>query len=349
MTRSFLRSRWLYAVLALLIIGVYVWGRPTNAPEPLEAIRELPERSREWMPQTIDAQTWRRVVRHEPATTLALVILGLFSLVMTCGGIALAIRAVMQGTWRSWWTASSTALPPWSFGELFRIMMLAVAMAFLLSAAQLMLVTTGLLPLPDPHVALTVAMLLLDVFVGLMILSFAAGKGRSVWATFGLTGPIAGPAMTIGLRSYMTAFPWLFGLLWLVAQVVEALGIKQPIEPIQELVFREQRPFVLGLTVVLACTVGPIVEELFFRGVLYTAIRQRTSRLIGMLASAAIFALLHTNVVGFLPIVALGCVLAYLYERTGSLAASLAVHVLHNSFLISTAMVFRHMMSASPP
>ena len=62
-----------------------------------------------------------------------------------------------------------------------------------------------------------------------------------------------------------------------------------------------------------------------------------------MLISGALFALVHSNAVGFLPIMVLGCLLAHLYERTGSLASPLAIHVLHNTFLMSTALVFRQL------
>ena len=42
---------------------------------------------------------------------------------------------------------------------------------------------------------------------------------------------------------------------------------------------------------------------------------------------------------------ALGCLLAYLYERTGTIVSPLAVHVLHNTFLMSLAMAFRSVLA----
>lgn len=136
----------------------------------------------------------------------------------------------------------------------------------------------------------------------------------------------------------------MFALLIGTVELVRRFGLQPPIEPIQELVFNEDRPSVLALTVALACVVGPVTEELFFRGVLYAAIRQRTSRLVSMLASGAIFSLIHTNPIGFLPIMLLGCLLAYVYERTGSLIGPLAVHMFHNTLLMSLALVFRRLV-----
>jgi len=152
-------------------------------------------------------------------------------------------------------------------------------------------------------------------------------------------------SVAVAFRGYLTVFPWIFVLLFLSAALIYRLGFKPPIEPIQELVFQEHRSSVLLMTVLLACFVGPVAEELFFRGIVYTALRQRSSRLVATLLSGAVFALIHTNVMGFVPIMALGCLLAHLYERTGSLAGPMSIHILHNSLLMSVALVFRHLMS----
>jgi membrane protease YdiL (CAAX protease family) len=139
-------------------------------------------------------------------------------------------------------------------------------------------------------------------------------------------------------------FPWLFIALWLTVEAARALGVEPPVEPIQELVFQEDRTAVLALTALLACLVGPVAEECFFRGVVFAALRRRVSRAAAMGVSAGAFALLHGNPIGFPSIWLLGCLLAYLYERTGSLAAPLAVHVLHNTLLMSTALMVRRVM-----
>jgi hypothetical protein len=150
-------------------------------------------------------------------------------------------------------------------------------------------------------------------------------------------------AFGTALRSYIVVFPWLFLLLVLVVEAMRRFGVTPPMEPIQQLIFRENDPLVLGLTLVLACLVGPAAEELLFRGVVYPALRQRYSRMTATLLSAAAFALVHTNWVGFPSIMLLGCLLANVYERTGSIAAPLAIHVLHNGFLLSVALVVRQL------
>jgi len=136
------------------------------------------------------------------------------------------------------------------------------------------------------------------------------------------------------------------GLLWLIGLVCQWLGVEPPVEPIHELLFLEQRPLMVASTLVLACVVGPIAEELFFRGLLFGAMRTRMSRVWASLATGSLFAAVHTNPVGFLPILLLGWLLADLYERTGSLAAPIAVHIVHNTLLISVGLTAKQILSS---
>jgi membrane protease YdiL (CAAX protease family) len=186
-------------------------------------------------------------------------------------------------------------------------------------------------------------MLLLDLFVVVAVLSFAVGKGRSALTVFGLSSRSRWAAMKTGLMGYMAVFPWLFLLLFLTMEISNRLGFQPPIEAIHRLVFLEQRPWVLALTGLLACVVGPIAEEFLFRGVLYPTIRRQAAAPLAMIITGAVFALIHTNVIGFLPITLLGGLLAYVYERTGSLLAPMAVHVIHNTLLMSLAMIYRQL------
>ena len=168
-----------------------------------------------------------------------------------------------------------------------------------------------------------------------------SGKRMPAWRAVGLSSRRILPSLAEGFKGYLVVFPWLFLLLFLTVELIRFFHWKPPLEPIQMLLFQERDPLVIGLLVVLSCVIGPIAEELFFRGVLFAAARQRLSRGGAILASGAAFSLIHTNPVGFLPIMLIGSLLAYLYERTGLLAAPIAVHILHNAFLMSIGLVVR--------
>ena len=81
-------------------------------------------------------------------------------------------------------------------------------------------------------------------------------------------------------------------------------------------------------TVILA----PVVEELFFRGMLLTRWSLKWGPTVGVLASSAIFGVLH---VGFLGAFAFGVAMCLLYIKTRTLIVPIAAHFLNN--LVATA------------
>src|SRR5438445_10399037 len=93
----------------------------------------------------------------------------------------------------------------------------------------------------------------------------------------------------------------------------------------------------LALEILLIGFIAPFGEELFFRGFAYRCFRARWGPVAGMLASAAFFAAIHLHPVGLLPILFVGCVLAYLYERTGTLVAPFALHAANNMVAVLAA------------
>jgi len=84
---------------------------------------------------------------------------------------------------------------------------------------------------------------------------------------------------------------------------------------------------------------GPIAEEVFFRRYAFRAIAGRAGLPAGLVASSVLFALIHFNPSGFLIYLAIGVVLAAVYQRTGSLLAPVAGHVTVNAVVLVAAMV----------
>ena len=89
---------------------------------------------------------------------------------------------------------------------------------------------------------------------------------------------------------------------------------------------------VVGAVVVLV--VAPVCEELFFRGFLYRVLRLRTGMWVAGVLDGLVFGVVHgagTSLVA-LPVLAfLGLVFCYVYERTGTLYATIALHCLNNT------------------
>lgn len=89
----------------------------------------------------------------------------------------------------------------------------------------------------------------------------------------------------------------------------------------------------LPLPVILlgACILGPVCEELLFRGLLAGRLA-RYGQKPAALVSALLFGLYHANLSQFFYAFALGLLLAYAYFYTGTLRAPIALHMLFNFF-----------------
>jgi uncharacterized protein len=114
------------------------------------------------------------------------------------------------------------------------------------------------------------------------------------------------------------------------------------------------RPLDAYLTVAFAITLGPLMEELFFRGFLYPVVARRLGAFWGIVLTALPFGLMHYlqyrswSVV--LIIVLVGVVLTTVRAVTKSVASSFLAHVGYNGTLMVIAAVatdgFRHMDKA---
>lgn len=85
---------------------------------------------------------------------------------------------------------------------------------------------------------------------------------------------------------------------------------------------------------VLGGLLAPFAEELFFRGVFYRWLRDRWGVWPGILISGLVFGALHGEISIAGAAAVLGFLLAWVYERSGSLWPAVLIHVINNSFKI---------------
>ena len=348
MRASFLRSRWLYVLLGLVIGLLYmrffsaqhVITSFSSEPASQQAASSEAVRQMELGPEQL-----LRAGRTHPVALGLLCVLGLTALGLGVSGLVLGARAWRRRVARRRRASSLARLPHrWSITDLGRVSVLLACVALLLPFVHIGLVSLGWMSPDDLHVWGLVSTVVIELVLLLLVWAFASTTAVQWRRMFGLTRARAWWGVWRGLRGYVIAFPWIMALLWAAASLAQALGIEPDAETIQDLLFVETRGPIRVLTLVVACVVGPIAEEVFFRGLLFSSLRRHLSRAAAMLISATLFSALHTNVVGFIPILALGCVLADLYERTGSLAAPITVHITHNALLVGAALAVRALM-----
>jgi uncharacterized protein len=112
------------------------------------------------------------------------------------------------------------------------------------------------------------------------------------------------------------------------------------------------RPLDAYLVSAFAITLGPLIEELFFRGFLYPVIARRVGAFWGVVLTALPFGLMHSFQYGnawaaVLIVCLVGVVLTTVRAMTKSVGASFLVHVGYNGTLMFLAALatdgFRHM------
>jgi membrane protease YdiL (CAAX protease family) len=153
----------------------------------------------------------------------------------------------------------------------------------------------------------------------------------------------------LGFHSFRILNSLFKGILWLIALkiftaiygtvAISVFGLKPPEELVQGI------PDIFGrglsgwlMAVFVVSVVAPIAEETFFRGFIYPAFRKRYGIGAGILISSLIFAVFHARVWLIIPVVAMGSVLAFLYEREKSLGPPIVLHALNN--LLSVVIIY---------
>jgi uncharacterized protein len=99
----------------------------------------------------------------------------------------------------------------------------------------------------------------------------------------------------------------------------------------------DQGKFGLVIAGLMVIAVAPVVEEIFFRGFFYKALRSRYSVLLAALMDGLLFGIIHFNFEGadglliLPPLALLGFIFCLVYEKTGSLFPVIGMHAFNNS------------------
>lgn len=164
------------------------------------------------------------------------------------------------------------------------------------------------------------------------------------------------PFMTwLGLR--WPNWPWVFLIapcavifMWIVfgglqisgyVKWMESLGA-ETVQDTVELLRKSEDPLVLGLMTFAAVVAAPLCEEIVFRGYFYPVAKKFAGPWPAAACSALVFAAAHGNLTALLPLFIFGGLLVFIYEKTGSLWAPIAVHFCFNSATVIVQMAVRY-------
>ena len=155
------------------------------------------------------------------------------------------------------------------------------------------------------------------------------------------TWPISLRDLGLTRLPWRTAVGWTIAAtaLWYAFSVLYALLITPGGEQdTLDAVGADRGTALLVLATVLLVLVAPFAEEIFFRGLCYRALRNRFSRWSAAAIIGGVFGAIHYTGPDTLPLLVplavLGALFCLLYERTGSLYPSIALHIVNNAIAL---------------
>ena len=97
----------------------------------------------------------------------------------------------------------------------------------------------------------------------------------------------------------------------------------------------------ISVLIYIVCTgiLGPILEELLFRGIVFNKLKTFNKQMKSILLVTLIFALFHSNPVQMLYAFCLGFILVYVYEKHKNIMVPMLVHISSNIMNIFTCML----------
>jgi membrane protease YdiL (CAAX protease family) len=205
-----------------------------------------------------------------------------------------------------------------------------------------MFVGTVPIAIADPELESVAAKDIAQVVFGLALI-----LGALVFALASTGGKLGAALRSLGFRDMAWRLVGMAALAWLI--YIICAGILSPLlQPEQEDVAKEiggdeGGTFAMIVAGFLIVVVAPLSEEIFFRGFMFAGLRKAMPLWIAAVISASVWGSLHLtggNIGVAVQLAVFGVILAYLYERSGSLWAPIMAHGVNNAiafaYLLST-------------
>lgn len=190
----------------------------------------------------------------------------------------------------------------------------------------------------DPETGVTWAMILFGMSIQIALMITVLGT-RISYRIHYFSRPLTPKAIHIPFLEGANKLIRYLPLLWLVAGVSSWVFKKSGIgsgeqETITMLIMIDD-PWKYLVCVITAVVIAPVLEELFFRGIILRFLAGKMSELLALIISAAFFSLLHFNLDSLLPIFMLGFLLGKIYRETGDIRTSIWMHMLFNGLSVA--------------
>ena len=367
MIKKFFKKNWGYLILLIFIIILNIGPGTQKKEEPLEDTKieaqVAPEEEESLFLDFDEAKTRagkiENLLNENPPIYFFYISFNLLLFVIFLSGVWIFIYFVISLIKKRdpVKRLSSEEPPSWQIGDIFRIVILGLSLSYVFFIVFGFFVGmiesvagTKFTFYKSENFRMIFDTIILDLMVFLVILAFLHNVYKKKISSFGFVKKNLGKNIFYGVAGYVGIIPVLFAIGILVYVILNIFKIKPPPQPIIGLFLEEKNTALLFISSMIAATFGPIIEEIFFRGVMYNAVKKKIGVFWSILITSMLFSFLHTHamtyfLVGFIPITILGILLAYLYEKTGSLIPSITLHVCNNVGSVIMVFIYKYFNS----
>lgn len=155
------------------------------------------------------------------------------------------------------------------------------------------------------------------------------------WSALGLRAPRRMTSLSAPLLAALLVIGSVF-ILVVATVAIDAVGSPAYVVAVSGAPLGSPPLFIAA--VILSLVLAPCVEELFFRGVLYQALRRRGGKVLAIAGSALLFTVIHARSSVAPELFLLGVILAMAFERTDSLYPSMGLHAAYNGAIFVLAL-----------
>jgi len=183
-----------------------------------------------------------------------------------------------------------------------------------------------------------------------LMLRIIRTRGQDASAALGLQLRGLARPMVSGLVVFCAFLPVLVAASYGWQRVLDWLnggGLDHVQQSVRLLEKSQSIPLVAQLAIA-AVLVAPVVEEMFFRGLLYGTLKRHVRPAFAMAAVGVLFGLVHPPVAAQIPMCLFGALLCYIYEKTGRLLVPIAIHLLFNFYSIWLIVSMRLLQGGGP-
>lgn len=174
------------------------------------------------------------------------------------------------------------------------------------------------------------------------------GLSTALWFAYGIgpllstrargNGPVADLGAAVRRREFVIGL--VVGLVTQAALIplylpIERFVDEDPSEAARELIGRAESGFEYGLLAFMVVVAAPLVEEIFYRGLLLRGLLRSIGAWPAIVVQSAIFAFSHFQALQFPGLFVFGVVSGWLATKTGRLGASWAMHVAFNGVALA--------------